>query len=131
GRVTCAACGAETAGTFPVGVARPVQYGARLEAVGVSLHASQLVPYARTQELLEDRFGAAPAEGTLQAAEAACGAALAAPEAAIAGALRGAAGAGVDEPGVRVAGRREWLHVACTPTLTHDGVHPKRGRRAI
>jgi transposase len=130
-RVTCAACGAETAGTFPVGVAQPVQYGDRLKAVGVYLHAYQLVPYARTQELLEDLFGAAPAEGTLQAAEAACGAALAVPEAAIAGALRGAACAGFDETGVRVAGRREWLHVACTPTLTHYGVHPKRGRRAI
>ena len=130
-RVTCAACGAETAGRFPAGVAQPVQYGDRLKAVGVYLHAYQLVPYARTQELLEDLFGAAPAEGTLQTAEAVCSAALAAPEAAIARALRGAACAGFDETGVRVAGRREWLHVACTPTLTHSGVHPKRGRRAI
>ena len=129
-RVTCAACGAETAGAFPAGVAQPVQYGDRLKAVGVYLHAYQLLPYARTQELLEDLFGAAPAEGTLQAAEAACSAALAAPEAAIARALRGAPVAGFDETGVRVAGRREWLHVACTATLTHYGVHPKRGRRA-
>jgi len=129
-RVTCGACGTETAGAFPTGVAQPVQYGDRLKAVGVYLHAYQLVPYARTQELLEDLFGAAPAEGTLQAAEAACSAALAVPEAGIAGALRGAALAGFDETGVRVAGRREWLHVACTATLTHYGVHPKRGRRA-
>ena len=129
-RVTCAACGAETPGAFPGGVAQPVQYGDRLKAVGVYLHAYQLVPYARTQELLEDLFGAAPAEGTLQAAEAVCSAALAAPETAIARTLRGAACAGFDETGVRVAGRREWLHVACTPTLTHYGVHPRRGSRA-
>jgi transposase len=129
-RVTCAACGAETPGAFPVGVAQPVQYGDRFKAVGVYLHVYQLVPYARTQELLEDLFGAAPAEGTLQAAEAVCSAALAAPEAAIARTLRGAACAGFDETGVRVAGRREWLHVACTPTLTHYGVHPRRGSRA-
>jgi len=126
-RVTCAACGAETPGAFPGGVAQPVQYGDRLKAVGVYLHAYQLVPYARTQELLEDLFGAAPAEGTLQAAEAVCSAALAAPETAIARTLRGAACAGFDETGVRVAGRREWLHVACTPTLTHYGVHPQAG----
>jgi transposase len=129
-RVTCAACGAETAGRFPAGVAQPVQDGDRLKAVGVYLRAYQLLPYARTQELLEDLFGAAPAEGTLQAAEAACSAALAAPEAAIARALRGAPVAGFDETGVYVAGRREWLHVACTAALTHYGVHPKRGRRA-
>ena len=129
-RVTCAAGGAETAGRFPAGVARPVQYGERLKAVGVYLRAYQLLPYARTQELLEDLFGAAPAEGTLQAAEAACSAALAAPEAAIARALQGAPVAGFDETGVYVAGRREWLHVVSTAALTHYGVHPKRGRRA-
>ena len=69
-RVTCAACGAETAGTFPAGAAQPVQYGARLKAVGVYLRAYQLLPYARTQELLEDLFGAARA--ALQAAYAVC-----------------------------------------------------------
>src|SRR5215211_179945 len=129
-RVTCAACGAETAGTFPAWAAQPMQYGERLKAVGVYLHAYQLLPYARTQELLEDLFGAAPAEGTLLTAEAVCSAALAAPEAAIARALQGAPVAGFDETGVRVAGRREWAHVACTAALTHYGVHPKRGRRA-
>jgi transposase len=129
-RVTCGARGAETPGAFPTGVAQPVQYGDRLKAVGVYLRAYQLLPYARTQELLEDLFGAAPAEGTLQAAEAACAAALAAPEAAIARALRGAPVAGFDETGVYVAGRREWLHVVSTAALTHYGVHPKRGRRA-
>src|SRR5262249_60983544 len=122
GGVTCAACGAETAGAFPGGVAQPVQDGDRLKAVGVSLHAYQLVPFARTQELLEDRFGAAPAEGTLQAAEAACSAALAAPEAAIARALQGAACAGFDETGVRGAGRRARRHPAHTPTLTHHAL---------
>ena len=38
-RVTCAACGTETPGAFPVGVAQPVQYGDRFKAVGVYLHA--------------------------------------------------------------------------------------------
>jgi len=129
-RVTCTGCGAETAGRFPAGVVQPVQYGERLKAVSAYLRAYQLLPYARTQELLEDLFGAAPAEGTLQAWEAACSEALAAPEAAIARALQAAPVAGFDETGVYVAGRREWLHVACTPALTHYGVHPKRGRRA-
>ena len=129
-RVTCAACGAETAGTFPAGAAQPVQYGERLKAVGVYLRAYQLLPYGRTQELLADRFGAAPAEGTLQAAETVCSAARAAPEAAIARALQGAPVAGFDETGVYVAGRREWLHVVSTAALTQYGVHPKRGRRA-
>ena len=116
-------------GAFPAGVAQPVQYGDRLKAVGVYLHDYQLLPYARTQELLADLFGAAPAEGTLQAAEAA----WRRPRRAGGGDRAGAPGgrlAGFDETGVQVAGRREWLHVACTTALTHYGVHPKRGRRA-
>jgi transposase len=129
-RVTCPACGVETVGTFSGGITQAVQYGDRLKAASSYLHDYQLVPYARTQELLEDLFGAAPAEGTLQAAELACGAGLASTEAAIADALRAATVAHFDETSVRVAGQREWLHVASTATLTHYGVHRKRGRDA-
>jgi transposase len=35
-----------------------------------------------------------------------------------------------DETGVRVAGRRQWGHVSRPATLTHDGVHAKRGTAA-
>lgn len=128
--VACPGCGSETAGAFPVGVTHPVQYGDRLKAVSVYLHAYQLLPYDRTCQLLEDLFGAAPAEGTLQAAETTCFAGLAAVETAIATALQQAVVGHFDETGVRVDGHREWLHVASTPTLTHYGIHPKRGRDA-
>jgi transposase len=128
--VACPACGVETVGAFPVGVTHPVQYGDRLKAVSVYLHDYQLLPYDRACQLLDDLFGAAPAEGTLQAAETACFAGLATTEAAIAAAIQQAAVGHFDETSVRVNGRREWLHVASTPTLTHYGVHPKRGRDA-
>jgi transposase len=129
--VTCPACGAQTAGVFPVGVRQPVQYGERLKAAGVYLHDYQLVPYARTQEMLEDLFGAAPAEGTLQAAEETCCEGLATTAAAIADALRAATVGHFDETSVRVAGQREWLHVASTATLTAYGTHPQRGTSAL
>jgi transposase len=130
-RVTCPACGAQTAGAFPVGVTQPVQYGDRLKAAGVYLHAYQLVPYARTQEVLEALFGAAPSEGTLLAAEMACGAGLVSVEAAIAAALRRASVGHFDETSVRVDGHRAWWHVASTATLTYYAVHPKRGTGAL
>ena len=129
--VTCAACGAETAGAFPLGVTQPVQYGDRLKAVGVYLHDYQLLPYARTQELLEDLFGAAPSEGTLQAAEATCSAGLTSTDTAIRDAVQQAAVGHFDETSVRVQAQREWLHVASTATLTYYGVHPKRGTGAL
>ena len=130
-RVACPGCGAETAGAFPLGVTQPVQYGDRLVAVGVYLHAYQLLPYARTRELLGDLFGAAPSEGTLQTAATACAAGLVPVAAAIAAALRRAPVGHFDETGVRVTGQRQWWHVASTPTLTHYGVHPRRGTGAL
>lgn len=129
-QVACPACGVETAGAFPVGVSQPVQYGDRLHAAMVYLHDYQLLPYARTTELLNDLFGAAPSEGTLQAAETACFHGLTTMEATIKVALQQAGGAHFDETSARVNGQREWLHVASTATLTHYGVHPKRGTDA-
>jgi transposase len=133
--VACPACGVATAGRFPAAVARPVQYGERLQAVAVYLHAYQLLPYGRTAELLDDLFGArghgvTPCERTLQAAETMCFDGLATTEAAIKAALQRAGVAHFDETSARVDGHREWLHVASTATLTHYGVHPKRGTAA-
>jgi transposase len=36
-----------------------------------------------------------------------------------------------DETGLYVAGHRQWMHVTCTPTLTHYAVHASRGRAAL
>jgi transposase len=133
GHVTCGTCGVETAGTFPAGVTQPVQYGAGVKAVGVYLQDYQLLPVARASELLEDLFGVAgatPCARTLQAAETACFEGLATVEEAIKGALQAADVAHFDETSLRVNGQRAWLHVASTATLTHYGMHPKRGRDA-
>jgi transposase len=129
----CSACGVETSGAFPVGGPQSVQYGERLKATAVYLHAYQLLPYGRATDLLEDLFGAGgvvPCARTLAAAQTAAGAARAPVEAAIQAALRQAAVVGFDETSGRVDGARQWLHVASTPTLTHYAVHPQRGTAA-
>jgi len=54
--VRCPACGWRNAGSFPGGVEAPVQYGPQLRAVAVYLQQYQLVPLARTCELLEDLY---------------------------------------------------------------------------
>lgn len=129
-RKACPRCGVTTAAEFPDAVTQPVQYGPRLQALGVYLVEYQLLPYDRANELLTDVFGGGPSEATLVAAVGRCAAELAETEAAIKAALRQAPVGHFDESGLRIAGQRQWLHVASTPTLTHYGVHPKRGKDA-
>src|SRR6266851_1734024 len=51
--VWCPVCQGRNEGSFPSGVEAPVQYGPNVRALGVYLHQYQLVPVARSCELLE------------------------------------------------------------------------------
>src|SRR3974390_1859274 len=53
----CAACGGETRGEFPAGVASPAQYGERVRAAAVYLNVHQLIPEDRVAEAMSDLFG--------------------------------------------------------------------------
>ena len=130
-RQQCPACGHVTQGVFPPEAVGAVSYGPRLRGVAVYLSAYQLVPYARTQELLADLFGCSFSAGTLARVVAACHAALAATETAIRQGVQQAPVAHFDETGLRVAGQPQWLHVASTDRLTHDGVQRQRGTAAM
>jgi len=126
----CTHCGETTQAAFPPQVTAPVQYGPGVLALGVYLQQYQLLPYARTQELLFDLFGAAPSEATLgRALEEAAGV-LAPVEELIRQAIGAAERAHFDETGLRVASRLHWLHVVSTEQLTYYQLHAKRGREA-
>lgn len=128
---TCPVCQTVTAGSFPPEVTQPVQYGPRTKAAAVYLQTNQLLPYERTAETLGDLFGVYPSEGTLAAAQAVAYAQLVPVEQAIGAALRRAEVVHVDETGMRVGGRTEWVHVVSTALLTYYAHHAKRGREAI
>jgi transposase len=112
-------------------VTQPVQYGPRILGLGVYLMQYQLLPFARTQELLGDLFGQAPCEGTLASALSTCYETLAPVEAAIKEAVVHSEVAHFDETGIRVQERLQWLHVASNSTLTFYARHPRRGRAAF
>ena len=59
---TCPGCGQAVKGDFPSDVSQPVQYGPRLKAQATYLNNYQLIPLARTCELLEDFYGHRPTE---------------------------------------------------------------------
>ena len=127
----CQQCGQQNQGSFPVEANNVVQYGPRLKGMRVYLMESQLLPSARTGEVLSDLFGVQVSEGTLYTSRRQCFEHLAAVEQTIPATLRNASPVHFDETGMRVQGQLWWLHVACTERLTYYFVHPKRGQAAM
>jgi transposase len=125
---SCPGCGQRVKGDFPADVTQPVQYGPLIKAQASYLNNYQLIPLARTCELLNDFYGRTPSEAFVLEANAALVDKAEASLAAIKQQLIAAAVAQFDESGLRVEGRLNWLHVASTKYLTYYGVHPKRGQ---
>jgi len=127
----CPTCEGLSTAAFPVLVRAPVQYGPRIGAIGVYLTQQQLLPLARACEVMEDLLGVSMSEGTLCTAIERCAENLREVEQDIKEALVKAEVLHQDETGLYVAGHRQWMHVTCTPTLTHYGVHASRGHEAL
>ncbi|PKG31891.1 IS66 family transposase [Methanoregula sp.] len=126
----CPHCGRVNRADFPSDVQFPVQYGQNLKALMVYLCVYQLIPYDRIRETFSDIFGRSLSTGTLVNAVWENYRNLAGVEEQIRELLTGSDVIHVDETGMRVAGIRQWLHVASTDFLTWYGHHRKRGKRA-
>jgi transposase len=129
--VACPACGQYNVGSFPAGVMAPVQYGPNVQALAVYLHQGQLVPMARTCEVLDEVCGCHLSQGTLLRWVQEASQRLAATVEQIADWLSVGRLQHGDETGMRIGGKLHWLHVNCTNWLTHLAWHRKRGRKAM
>jgi len=127
----CPHCRRQVKGTFPPNVTRPVQYGPRLKAQAVYLNNYQLLPLARTCELLGDFYGHTPSEALVLAGNKTMVAGIEPTLDSIRRQLIAADVVHFDESGMRVEGRLNWLHVAGTELLTYYIVHPKRGKEGM
>lgn len=127
----CEQCEWMTRGEFPAEVTSPVQYGSGVKGLMVYLMDAQLLPSARTCEVLSEVLGCELSEGTLYNARAQCFEQLAPIEAQIKESIQTSAVVHFDETGLRVNSKLWWLHVACTASLSYYFVHPKRGQDAI
>jgi transposase len=127
----CPRCGHLTQAAFPEDVCAPVQYGPAFGALAVYLVEQHLVPYARASEILQDLLGHSMSVGTIENVIGRCAKQLEPVEQLIKEALSQSAVMHQDETGFYLAGKREWLHVSCTTTLTHYAVHPQRGKAAL
>ena len=126
----CQHCQHLTRAAFPSEVSNWVQYGPRFRALAVYLVEYQLLPYARATELLNELYGSKLSSGSVAALVAECYERLAEPEHSIKTALAKSVVVHCDESGLYVEGKRHWVHVASTATLTHYACHPKRGSKA-
>jgi transposase len=127
----CPQCQQITVASFPAEVRAPVQYGPTIAAMAVYLVQQHLLPLARACEVLEDLLAVSMSEGTLCDLIARCARNLADVEQQTKEALIASSVIHQDETGLYVQGQRQWMHVTCTPTLTHYAVHASRGRAAL
>jgi hypothetical protein len=108
-----------------------VQYGQRVRAWAVYLVSYQLLPYRRAAELLSDLCGCRLSGATIKRGIDECADKLSATAAQIKRALKRARVIHVDETGLRVSGRGQYVHVASTGTLTSYQCDRQRGKGAV
>jgi transposase len=124
-------CGQLHVSGFPANVSQAVQYGPNLKAAGVMLSQGQLIPFARTAQLLGDLYQVEVSPGTLVKWVEQARSALQPTADLIAQGLRQASLVHADESGLRIEGKLKWLHVVANDSLTSYAVHAKRGYEAI
>src|SRR5215472_700137 len=129
--VACPTCGYQSSGTFPAGVAAPVQYGSRMQALVVYLSQFQLLPLARLCELVADVWGCRLSEGTVTTWIAEAASRLEPGIQRLKAWVIASRLEHVDETGIRVKGLLRWMHVTATKWLTLYCWHPKRGQAAL
>lgn len=127
----CPHCGKVNKGSFPESIKFPIQYGPRLLASILYLKNYQLIPYERTCDLVEDFYGIRISPATIKRAENECFQNLEPFEEAAMKHLLASPSAHCDETGMRVLGKKWWLHVVSNSRWTYYFPHPKRGREAI
>jgi transposase len=128
----CPHCGEKNKGKFPAGVSQAVQYGVETKAVAVYFNQYQMIPLARTKEIIEALYGQTIAEASLiSACQDVAERTLPVNEQIKAQIAQKEAVVHFDETGVRVDGKLHWLHSASTDKLTCFAIHTKRGHKAM
>lgn len=122
----CPRCQTKLQGSFPSLVKSPVQYGVRLKAVSAYLHYQHFIPEHRLSEVLQDLFGCGMSKATIANTNRSLAQAVAPIAEKLISIVRAAPVKHLDETGLRVATKTQWLHVVSTETATWYRVASKR-----
>ncbi|MEZ4607936.1 MAG: IS66 family transposase [Deinococcales bacterium] len=124
-------CGMLQRGEYPREVRASVQYGARVRALVTKLSIDHRLPMKQISQMFADQYGYEINSSTIEdilergyklAEEL---------EVQIKERLKASELLHVDETGLRVSGKLQWLHGAATDKLTYLFIHPKRGKTAL
>ena len=125
----CGQCDAVTRSVFPEGVSGSVQYGPRIAGIASYLQTYHCIPQDRLSLVLSDLFGLSAVPATLAQLIGRTAERLKPFATAVCERLSGSQVAvkHLDETGLRVEGKTQWLHVICSPLLSHFRVSSRRG----
>jgi transposase len=124
-------CGLVHQSTFPESVTEAVQYGPNVRALAVHLTHGQLLPVARSAQLISQLFALNLSQASVLAWIDEASQRLRPAVERIVQGLVSVPVAHADESGLRVAARLHWLHTVASDKLTWYGVHAKRGMPAM
>ena len=127
----CPVCQHANRASFPSGVDYKTQYGDQAKSVFSYLSIQQMMPLKRLTETIQSLTGHSVSQGTILRANQELYRDLEQVEAQIKQQLLASPVVHFDESSVRVFGKKHWLHVACTPKLTHYTIHANRGSKAM
>lgn len=127
----CKNCGKKNKTNFPDGLVQEAQYGNNIKSLGVYLQNYHMIPYKRCSEMIFDLVGHKISEGSLANFQSKIYEQLSGFEQEIKKLLLQSPVLNVDETGVRLNGKLNWMHVASSSLLSHFGFHSKRGKQAI
>ena len=116
---------------FPDGVTRPVQYGQTLKAHAVYMSQHQLIPYDRVRDHFQDQLHIPVSPGSLFNFNHEAYERLERFEQWVTTRLARSDLLHADETGINIGGKRHWLHLASTASLTWFAPHAKRGTTAM
>ena len=116
---------------FPAHVKVKTQYAAGVKIHSVYMSLFQLLPYQRIEEHFADQFDIPLSAGSIYNFNLAVYERLAPFEDWATRALSQALLLHADETGINIGGKRKWLHVLCSATLTLLMPHHRRGGEAM
>jgi transposase len=128
---TCPLCGYVNRADFPEHLKKPIQYGAHIKARASYFNQYHFISYERLAEVFKDCHALSISEGSFANFNQKCSENVVPTMMAIKDLLTTGKVLQLDESGMRVNKKLNWLHVASNDKATYYEIHAKRGQEAI